>query len=114
LEYGLRALGDHAWQDAMRSRLSSEAAKLDALLAAYGAPADGGTGLFRHVTNSEAVRLFDCLGSGSIFVRNFADRPQALRFGLPGNETAWFRLEHALAIWRDGEGDAGPWTEIPR
>jgi cobalamin biosynthetic protein CobC len=114
LEYGLRALRDLDWQDAMRERLSSDVAKLDRLLAGYGAPADGGTSLFRHVTNPEAACLFDTLGSASIIVRNFADRPQALRFGLPGNETEWLRLERALAIWRGGEADAGPWMEIPR
>jgi cobalamin biosynthesis protein CobC len=114
LEYGICALGDHAWQDSMRERLASDARKLDGLLAAYGAPADGGTNLFRHVTNPEAARLFDCLGSGSIIVRNFADRPHALRFGLPGNETEWLRLEHVIAIWHDGQADAGPWTEITR
>jgi len=110
LEYGLRALRDLDWQAAMRERLSSDAAKLDRLLAGYGAPSDGGTSLFRHVTNQEAVRLFDCLGEAGIFVRNFADRPQALRFGLPGNETEWLRLELALANWRGG-GEGGPKTE---
>jgi cobalamin biosynthetic protein CobC len=112
VEYGLRALRDLDWQAAMRERLASEVTKLDKLLAGYGAPADGGTSLFRHVTNPEAVRLFNCLGNGSIFVRNFADRPQALRFGLPANEDEWFRLEVAVATWAGGEGDGGPWSEI--
>jgi len=112
LEYGLRALRDLDWQAAMRQRLASDAAKLDTLLAGYGAPADGGTSLFRHVTIPGAGRLFDCLGNGSIFVRNFPDRPQTLRFGLPSNEDEWFRLEVALATWAGGEGDGGPWEKI--
>jgi len=114
LEYGLRALRDVAWQDAMRERLAADTAKLDRLLTGYGAPADGGTSLFRHVTNADAVGLFDYLGRCSIFVRNFADRPEVLRFGLPAQEDDWFRLELALAYWRGGEEDVGPWTEIPR
>jgi len=112
LEYGLRALRDLAWQAAMRHQLASDAAKLDKLLMGYGVPVDGGTSLFRHVTTPEASRLFDCLGNGSIFVRNFPERPQTLRFGLPSNEDEWFRLEVSLATWRGGEGHGGPREEI--
>lgn len=100
LEYGIRALGDTAWQDAMRHRLAAEASRLDKLLAAHGVPVDGGTSLFRHVTTDEAARLFHALGQAGILVRNFADRPRALRFGLPAGEDDWQRLEAALSAWR--------------
>ena len=107
LEYGIRALADRAWQDDTRRRLASDAARLDALLAAHDVPVDGGTSLFRHVTVSHAASLFDALGNAGLLVRNFADRPRELRFGLPGNEDAWRRLETALAAWREANGGGG-------
>jgi cobalamin biosynthetic protein CobC len=99
LEYGIRALGDAAWQDDMRARLSAEAARLDGLLAAHGIRLDGGTSLFRHATIKDAGRLFAVLGSRGILVRNFSDRPDELRFGLPGSGQEWRRLEAALSVW---------------
>ncbi len=101
LEYGIRALGDTAWQEAMRRRLAAETSRLDDLLAAHGVPADGGTSLFRHVTTDEAAGLFHALGQAGILVRNFTARPRALRFGLPAGEGDWQRLEAALSVWRD-------------
>lgn len=107
MEYGLRALRDLDWQEAMRQTLAAEAARLDAVLAAYGAPADGGTSLFRHVTHPRANGLFVALGQAGVLVRNFADRPHVLRFGLPGSDDEGFRFEIALAHWRDAERDLG-------
>ena len=104
LEYGIRALGDAAWADAMRGRLAKEAARLDALLQSYGIAVDGGTSLFRHVTMPDAQGLFQALGQSGIIVRNFADRPNELRFGLPGGEAEWARLEQALAAWAQAHG----------
>lgn len=100
LEYGTRALADAGWQAAMRARLADEAARLDALLAAHGIAVDGGTSLFRHVKTSDARSLFRTLGEAGILIRNFTDRPNVLRFGLPGSEEGWTRLEAALAGWR--------------
>lgn len=107
LEYGIRALGDHGWQEDMRSRLAEEAARLDGLLARYGVTVDGGTSLFRHVTTGHAARLFAELGSRGILVRSFADRPDALRFGLPGGEEEWRRLEAALSAWSADTSNRG-------
>ncbi len=104
LEYGVRALADTGWQGAMRGRLVSEAAHLDAMLAGHGVVVDGGTSLFRHLTSSDAADLFDVLGNAGILVRNFADRPHQLRFGLPGSESEWSRLEAALAVWSANRG----------
>ncbi|MEW9805119.1 threonine-phosphate decarboxylase CobD [Mesorhizobium marinum] len=110
LEYGIRALADLAWQEQMRRSLAADAARLDALLAAHGVAVDGGTSLFRHVTNADAARLFDCLGGRGILIRNFSARPRALRFGLPGGESEWQRLGEALRAWREagGAGHAAP------
>jgi cobalamin biosynthetic protein CobC len=107
LEYGIQALGDRDWQETMRKRLASDAAGLNALLAAHGIAVDGGTSLYRHVTHAGAAGLFAALGNGGILVRNFADRPHALRFGLPGDEEAWQRLEAALAVWSEPNRGGG-------
>ncbi|MDQ2634300.1 MAG: threonine-phosphate decarboxylase CobD [Pseudomonadota bacterium] len=104
LEYGVRALGDHSWQAGMRERLAGESARLDSLLDAHGIAVDGGTSLFRHVIHTDAAGLFDVLGNAGILVRKFADRPGKLRFGLPGNEQAWQRLQTALAAWPGSRG----------
>lgn len=107
LEYGIRALDDHDWQAMMRERLASDAARLDSLLAAQGMPVSGGTSLFRYILTTGAAALFDALGEAGILVRNFAERPHALRFGLPGDEPAWGRLDRALAGWNEDNKGGG-------
>ncbi len=99
LEIGLKALSDGDWQQATRSKLATEAARLDRLLDRFGLAATGGTDLYRFVETIEAPRLFDVLGSAGVLVRNFSWSERALRFGLPGDEAAWSRLEQALAVW---------------
>ncbi len=100
LEYGLRALADLSWQEAMRQRLVLDTARLDGVLGSSGIEVDGGTSLFHHLTIDDACDLFEALGQQGILVRNFVDRPNELRFGLPGSEQEWQRLEAALAAWR--------------
>jgi cobalamin biosynthetic protein CobC len=114
LEYGIGALGDVAWQDAARRHLSGLAARLDTLLALHGIAVDGGTSLFRHVTHPGAATIFGALGSSGILVRNFADRPHALRFGLPGNEGEWQRLEATLAAWNEASREGGARAAVSR
>jgi cobalamin biosynthetic protein CobC len=105
LEYGLRALRDLDWQAAMRHQLASDAARLDGLLSGHGLAVHGGTSLFRYVLTADAPALFGSLGEAGVLVRNFADRPHALRFGLPGEEPAWGRLDMALGAWvEDNKG----------
>lgn len=100
LEFGLRALADKAWQETMRRRLDAEAERLDALLSSHGVQVAGGTSLYRHVRMQRAAELFDVLGRAGILVRAFADRPEQLRFGLPGTPHEWTRLEAALRNWK--------------
>jgi len=114
LEYGIRALDDHDWQAAMRQRLASDAARLDRLLLGHGLTVHAGTSLFRYVLTAGATALFDALGDAGILVRNFADRPHALRFGLPGGEPAWARLETALAAWNEGNKGGGARAVVSR
>jgi cobalamin biosynthetic protein CobC len=99
LEYGIRALGDIAWQEAMRQQLSEDAARLDALFVRHGVPVAGGTSLFRYLDFGDAPGLFRALGRQGILLRHFAERPHTLRSGLPGSEDEWQRLDAALAGW---------------
>jgi len=97
LAVGTEALEDAAWREAARKALAEAAGRLDALLARAGLSMIGGTSLFRLVRASEAESLFQSLGQAGIMVRRFAEHPIWLRFGLPGGENEWQRLERALA-----------------
>ena len=103
LEVGIRALADKHWQETMRQRLAEAALRLDALLAHHDIPVMGGTSLFRYTHLPAAGLLFNALGRHGILVRNFLERPDNLRFGLPADETEWDRLGQALEAWRDGQ-----------
>jgi cobalamin biosynthetic protein CobC len=97
LAIGAAALADSAWIAATRARLAAAAQRLDTILAKAGLGIVGGTALFRLVRTPAAAELFDHLGRAGIYVRRFAEYPAWLRFGLPGDETAWQRLQDALA-----------------
>lgn len=93
---GTRALSDTAWIVASRARLKADAMRLDALLAGAGLEVIGGTDLFRLVESARAQEVYEDLGRQGILVRPFAYNPRWLRFGLPGTEAQWTRLETAL------------------
>ena len=95
-----RALADIGWIEGTRGRLAKAAARLDAILARSGLEVLGGTHLFRLVQTPAANALFHHLGRGGIFVRVFPENASWLRFGLPGSERAWLRLEDALVSFR--------------
>ncbi|MFD2057371.1 threonine-phosphate decarboxylase CobD [Mesorhizobium calcicola] len=105
LEYGIRALADIDWQDAMRASLAEAAARLDRLFGRFGVSVVGGTTLFRYISLPDAADLFSALGERGILLRHFTDRPDVLRAGLPGSEVEWQRLESALAEWASRRED---------
>lgn len=93
---GSVALADDSWLEQARLRLETDVVRLDRMLAKSGFEALGGTPLFRLVRHEHAKHFFaDLLGHG-ILVRPFVDRPDTLRFGMPGDAEAWRRLESAL------------------
>lgn len=102
LEYGIRALGDLGWQETHRAGLADARFRLDAMLAAAGIVVTGGTDLYQYVVSNDAPALFRHLGGLGILVRHFADRPRALRIGLPGDGGEWSRLGDTLAAWAKG------------
>ena len=91
-----RALSDHAWQVTARHALDRARSRLADLLKRQRLPVAGGTELFQWAPIPDAAFWRDALARRGILVRHFTD-PPALRFGLPGGESAWRRLELALA-----------------
>lgn len=97
LEIGAAALEDVAWTRATRDRLQHDSRRLDAILARAGAQLVGGTTLFRLHDVGDAESMQDRLASARIWTRRFPYSKRGIRFGLPGNEAGWHRLEAALA-----------------
>jgi cobalamin biosynthesis protein CobC len=93
---GASALADDRWLEISIASLTERCRRLDALLESSGGTILGGTLLFRLVSYSSAADVADTLGRHGIHVRRFAEHPTWLRFGLPGSEQAWRRLELAL------------------
>jgi len=90
-----QALRDKGWQLAERQRLARESQRLAGLLARHGLAPTGGTALFQWLETGRAAAIQDALAQQGIWVRRF-DVPASLRFGLPGAEAEWQRLEAAL------------------
>jgi cobalamin biosynthesis protein CobC len=97
LAIGAAALADSVWIDNTRHRLIAAADRLKAILSSAGLEIVGGTALFQLARTPAASDLFHLLGRAGILVRNFAEHPSWLRFGLPGDEAAWARLRMAMA-----------------
>lgn len=93
---GTRALADTRWLTATRTRLGEDGARLAFMLRRTGAAPLGATPLFRLVAHPAAPALFVSLARRGILVRPFAGEPTRLRFGLPGTEPDWVRLDDAL------------------
>jgi cobalamin biosynthetic protein CobC len=90
-----QALADRDWQARTRLWLEQVGKRLADLLRRQRLPVAGGTGLFQWVPMPEADFWQDALARRGILVRRFND-PPGLRFGLPGAESHWRRLELAL------------------
>lgn len=91
----IAALEDHSWQESTRLRLLEDSARLHALLSEYGLAPDGGCSLFQWSRTPLAVELHQHFAGFGILTRLFAE-PCSLRFGVPGNEADWQRLDAAL------------------
>lgn len=91
------ALADRVWQHASRQRLTAEGARLRALLVRHGFTPDGGCALFQWLRTPQAAYLHAALARQGILTRLF-DEPSSLRFGLPGNEADWARLDAAVPV----------------
>lgn len=90
------AFEDIDWQARTRATLPRAAARLAALLDTHGLAPSGGSPLFQWVRTGEAAAIHSRLARQGVLVRRFDD-PPSLRFGLPGSEEEWQRLDHGLA-----------------
>lgn len=90
------ALADRPWQAEARQRLNAASARLAALLDRHGLAGGGGTALFQWRPLPDAAAVHARLAEQAILTRLF-ETPAGLRFGLPGPETEWARLEAALS-----------------
>ncbi|WP_347989963.1 threonine-phosphate decarboxylase CobD [Methylomonas sp. AM2-LC] len=89
------ALADRAWQQAAILTLSQQRQRLVTLLNQNGWVTQGSSALFQWVVHPQAEKLHTLLARQGIFTRLF-NMPVSLRFGLPGNELDWQRLDQAL------------------
>lgn len=90
------ALSDHVWQARTRAALIKAGQQLNALLARAGVAAQG-TALFQWWQDEHAGELHRELARQAILTRRFRHaEPNGIRFGLPGIEEEWRRLEQAL------------------
>jgi cobalamin biosynthesis protein CobC len=96
LAIAAQAYGDGAWIAAHRQTLAAQAAKLQTLLGRHGEIV-GGTDLFVLLNSNKAPDLFARLATAHIHIRDFAENQTWLRFGLPGCDAAWTRLQDALS-----------------
>jgi len=90
------ALADRDWQRRMRAQLLAQGDRLAALLRAHGLAPSGGSAFFQWRRDPRAAYWHEALAQRAILTRLF-DQPASLRFGLPGGEDEWRRLESALA-----------------
>lgn len=96
LAAGRVALADEAWAANTRLQLTVDAMRLDRILADAGFEQVKGCDLFRTVRHGRASEIHRRLARNGVWTRAFEDRPDQLRFGLPGGEENFARLEAAL------------------
>lgn len=89
------ALADACWHTSARDRLLHAGQRLQALLSRHGLTPDGHCALFSWRRTAQADAIHQALARQGILTRYFTE-PASLRFGLPGDEADWQRLEQAL------------------
>lgn len=95
-EIGTAALTDRNWAQTTRDRLKLDTQRLDSLLSNADLTELKGTDLFRLATCEDANSLHTHLANQHILTRKFPYSDKWLRFGLPGTQEQWQRLEQAL------------------
>ncbi len=97
LAVGAAALADAAWQAATRARLAAERKRLESLLRGHGFAVVGATDLFVLAAHPHAPAIHRGLARRGVWTRAFAERQAWLRFGIPGSDEDFVRLDQALA-----------------
>ncbi|GAB3527054.1 threonine-phosphate decarboxylase CobD [Photobacterium alginatilyticum] len=89
------ALLDRQWQRRMRQQLAGHSSRLRTLLTCYFSTSVSGSELFQTVCLHDAPMVHQQLCRHAILTR-LCDEKNALRFGLPRDESEWQRLDVAL------------------
>jgi len=95
--YGTAAYRDTAWIAEARRSIVERAGRLDTLLRRHGLQSHGACALFRLVESDDAPAVFERLARSGILTRPFDHAPRWLRFGVPGDDAAFDRVDGALA-----------------
>lgn len=90
-----QALADRAWQDSARDRLHAGSTRLAELLTKHGLSPTAGCAFFQWWRHDDAPALHRALAARGVLTRRF-DAPPSLRFGLPGSDDDFRRLDAAL------------------
>jgi cobalamin biosynthetic protein CobC len=98
-EIGARALRDKAWIEQTRAALAAGRRRLEALLVESGLDITGGTDLFTTARTGRAGTLHGHLAGAGIWTRIFPNQGDWIRFGQPGTDEHWRRLDAALKSW---------------
>ena len=92
---GQACLRDTEGHTRQRVRAEEASARLATLLTQYGFEPQGGCALFQWLISERAELLHNFMARRGILLRLFIHN-SSLRFGLPGDEADWARLESAL------------------
>ncbi|NMX69474.1 threonine-phosphate decarboxylase [Pseudomonas sp. WS 5111] len=98
-ELGQVCLRDSAGHTYQRQRCEDASQRLFRLLEQYGLRPQGGCALFQWLITDRAELLHEFMAQRGILLRLFV-HDSSLRFGLPGTDADWLRLEHALTAWK--------------
>jgi cobalamin biosynthetic protein CobC len=90
------ALVDRPWVTETIQRLSDDARRADQLALQAGWQIIGGTTLFRLYDTGHAAAAQEKLARAHVWSRIFPYSGEWLRLGLPGNQTEWDQLSHAM------------------
>jgi cobalamin biosynthesis protein CobC len=97
---GQVCLRDSAGHGQQRLRCEVASRRLFELLQRFGLQPQGGCDLFQWLITEHAGHLHEFMAQRGILLRLFA-HDSSLRFGLPGSDADWLRLEQALIAYRD-------------
>lgn len=99
-ELGQICLKDTAGHARQRLRCEEASQRLSALLEQYNLHPQGKCALFLWLITHRAEQLHEFMAQRGILLRLFA-HDSSLRFGLPGTDADWVRLEQALGAWKN-------------